>query len=386
MRVLLNGVNAVSAGGRTVVSNMVAFIAKAGRDIHFDLVLPVGHGYDHICSDENLNVHFMDCSGWRPLRRFYDLHFHVRKWCRQFQSDICFTLGDIGPVRLPVPHIVLLQQAMVVYRDTAFEQLWTMSERLKFRYTRRHFGKMADSCAAITVQSPVMAKRLHDTYHIPLNKIWVIPSTVPHCLPSEKVSIMPESRMMVANKPYRFLFLAAGYEHKNHIILPSLIRELRNRGLHDQVQIFVTIDPDASSYEHKLLSSLSSYTDCITNLGRVGRSQVAGCYAAASALFMPTLVESFGLIYLEAMSHGCHILTSDRDFSRWVCGDMAYYFDPLDPISIANVLEKFIKEGKNKDKEYTKLASRRLKEFPLSWEIVARQYVNMLCQIYSAQA
>ena len=81
MRVLLNGVNAVSAGGRTVVSNMVAFIAKAGRDIHFDLVLPVGHGYDHICSDENLNVHFMDCSGWRPLRRFYDLHFHVRKWC-----------------------------------------------------------------------------------------------------------------------------------------------------------------------------------------------------------------------------------------------------------------------------------------------------------------
>jgi glycosyltransferase involved in cell wall biosynthesis len=385
MRVLLNGINAFSKGGRAVVSNVATLIAEAGKDIHFDLVLPAGHGYEHVHSEGNLNVHLINCSGSRTLQRFLDIHFYIAKWCRQFQSDICFTLGDVGPARLPVPHVVLLQQAMIVYRDLAFERLWTMSERLKFRYTRRHFGKMAANCAAITVQSPVMAKRLNDTYHnIPLDNIWVIPSTVPRCLPSEKVSVMPESHMMSVNKPYRLLFLAAGYEHKNHIILPSLVLELRNRGLSDQVQIFVTLDPDVSPYEHKLLSSLSSYTDCITNLGRVGRSQVAGCYAAASALFIPTLVESFGLIYLEAMSHGCPILTSDRDFAKWICGDTACYFDPLDPISIVNTLEKFVKEGK--DKEYKRIASQRLKEFPSSWKIVARQYVDMLRQIHSAQA
>ena len=91
MRVLLNGVNVLSAGARGVVSNMVTYIAKAGRDIHFDLVLPEGHGYDHIHSEENLTVHYMNCSGSRTLRRFMDIYFNIAKWCRQFQSDICFT-------------------------------------------------------------------------------------------------------------------------------------------------------------------------------------------------------------------------------------------------------------------------------------------------------
>ena len=51
MRVLLNGINVVSAGGRAVVSNMVVFIARAGRDMSFDLVLPAGHGYDYVHSE-----------------------------------------------------------------------------------------------------------------------------------------------------------------------------------------------------------------------------------------------------------------------------------------------------------------------------------------------
>ena len=63
---------------------------------------------------------------------------------------------------------------------------------------------------------------------------------------------------------------------------------------------------------------------------------------SSSALFLPTLVESFGLIYLEAMKYGCPIITSDRDFSRWICGDLAMYFDPMDAISIANTIENFI--------------------------------------------
>ena len=313
-----------------------------------------------------------------------DINFNISKWQREFKSDMCFTLGDIGPVSLDVPHIVLLQQAMIVYRDLAFERLWTISERLKFLYTRWHFGKMAASCSAITVQSPVMAKHLHHTYQVPLDNIWIIPSVVPQLLQSDNTPILPEPRMIAVNKPYRLLFLAAGYEHKNHIILPALVQELRSRGLNDQVQIFITIDPDASSYEYDLLSCLSPYTDCVTNLGRVEPNQVPACYVAASALFMPTLVESFGLIYLEAMSHGCPILTSDRDFSRWICGDIAYYFDPLDPVFIADTLEKFIKEGQ--DKEYKRISSQKLKDFPSSWKTVARQYVDMLRQIYSAHA
>ena len=376
MRVLLNGINAISAGGRAVISNVVTCIADVAPDVTFDLVLPAGQGYDHWRSARNLNVHLMRRPANRILGRLADIYLNIARWCREFQPDICFTLGDVGPVRLRIPHVVLLQQALIVYRDESFERLWTPSERWKFRYTRWHFGRMAPYCAAITVQSPVMAERVHQMYHVSMDKLWVVSSALPAHLPTISDSIQPNARMMAVNKPYRLLFLAAGYEHKNHVILPALVQELHRRRLAEVIQIFVTLDPATRRYERDLLARLAPYADCVTNLGRLAPDQVPGAYAAASALFMPTLVESFGLIYLEALAHGCPILTSDRDFARWMCSNLALYFDPTDPVSIADTVERFINEGA--PAQYTERATQRLADFPASWEPVARQYVEIL--------
>ena len=51
-------------------------------------------------------------------------------------------------------------------------------------------------------------------------------------------------------------------------------------------------------------------------------------------MILPTLLESFSATYIEAMFHGKTILTSDLDFARDVCGEAAFYFDPLNPQSI----------------------------------------------------
>ncbi len=378
MRVLLNGINALSAGGRAVVSNVVTCMADLAPDITFDLVLPAGQGYEHWRSAGNLNVHLVRCPANRVLARLVDVYVRVAQWCRQFRSDVCFTLGDVGPVRLDIPHVVLLQQAMIVYRDGTFERLWTSSERWKFWYTRRHFGRMAPHCVAITVQTPVMAERLCRIYRVPEDRVWVISSALPAHLPGHQAPASPNAQMMAVDKPCRLLFLAAGYEHKNHVILPALVQELRRRGLADVVQVFVTLDPSVRRYERDLLARLKPYTDCVTNLGRLSPEQVPGAYAAAGALFMPTLAESFGLIYLEAMAHGCPILTSDRDFACWMCGDLALYFEPTDPVSVADAVGQFVHAGA--PPEYGERAARRLAQFPASWEPVARRYIEMLRQ------
>ena len=376
MRVLLNGINAISAGGRAVVSNVVGCMANVAPDITFDLVLPAGRGWDHWQSARNLNVHLMRRPANRILGRLADIYLNTARWCREFQSDVCFTLGDVGPVKLAIPHVVLLQQALIAYRDESFERLWTPGERWKYRYARWHFGQMAPYCAAITVQTPVMAKQMRQTYGILADKLWVVPSALPAHLRTISGSIQPHTQMMAVDKPYRLLFLAEGHEHKNHTILPALVQELRRRGLADVVQIVVTLDPTRRRYERDLLARLAPYADCVTNLGRLAPDQVPGAYAAASALFMPTLVESFGLIYLEALAHGCPILTSDRDFARWMCSNLALYFDPTDPVSIADTVERFINEGA--PAQYTERATQRLADFPASWEPVARQYVEIL--------
>ena len=86
--------------------------------------------------------------------------------------------------------------------------------------------------------------------------------------------------------------------------------------------------------------------DIIINLGQVPINQMSGIYNRIDALLMPTLLESFSIVYLEAMYHRVPILTSNMWFARSICGNAAQYFDPLDENDIYNSIEKVLTNNK----------------------------------------
>jgi glycosyltransferase involved in cell wall biosynthesis len=374
MRVLLNGINAISAGGKSVIKNITKNIVRISPDINFDLVLPQGEGFDHWTSRKNMEIHLKRNIGNRTIGRLIDLHFNISYWCRKYKSDICFTLGDIGPIKLGIPHIVLLQQAIILYNDPNYERYWSFGEKIKFKYTRWHFAKMAPNCNIISVQSPNMAEKLEKMYNVQKNKIIVITSTLPGEY-NDIITSKPHNGMKNIDKPCRLLFLSAGYPHKNYAILPEVAIEINKRGLSNKIHIFLTLD-ESKKYTKKVLKTIAPYYDIITNLGQIKTDDVPSAYKAANGLFIPSLVESFGLIYLEAMRYNCPIITSDRDFSKWICGDLAMYFDPLDATSIVNTIEKFIDETPILN--YNKRALKKLSWFPNSWEDVAMEYLKII--------
>ena len=63
-------------------------------------------------------------------------------------------------------------------------------------------------------------------------------------------------------------------------------------------------------------------------------------YAGVDAVVLPSLLESFSGVYVEAMALGVPIITSDRDFAHVVCGDAAIYVDPTDPGAIAQAIAR----------------------------------------------
>ena len=377
MKILLNAINVIGTGAQVVVRNILSTMPVMSPEDSFVAILPDGFGYETLATQDNLQTHYIPRSRYHILSRLEDLYVNIPNWCRKFDVDACFTLGDIGPAKLPVPQVVLLHQPWIVYREPQIEAQWPYPERWKLWYSRWQFRQMMRHCAAVFVQTPVMASRMRQLYGVAPKKVHVILQTVPeHVQVMASKKVKPNNHMIEVDKPCRLLFLAAGYEHKNHSILPALVQKLRQRGLADLVHIFVTLDPAARKYEHHLLDSLASHSDCVTNLGRLKMNQVPGAYAAAHALFMPTLVESFGLIYLEAMVNGCPILTSDRDFARWMCQDLALYFDPLDPVSIVDTLECFL--GNGSPSSYKTRTAERLSGFPDSWDSVAQQYLDVI--------
>ena len=82
MRVLLNGINALSAGGASVVGNVVKNISIIAPDIFFDVILPENKGFEDIRQRKNMCVHFIPRNNNHILNRFLDIYINIAKWCK----------------------------------------------------------------------------------------------------------------------------------------------------------------------------------------------------------------------------------------------------------------------------------------------------------------
>ncbi len=73
-------------------------------------------------------------------------------------------------------------------------------------------------------------------------------------------------------------------------------------------------------------------------LGYVSDAELSALYTAATGFVFPSWYEGFGLPVLEAMTHGCPVISSDRTSLREVGGTAALYVDPAEPGTIVEAL------------------------------------------------
>jgi glycosyltransferase involved in cell wall biosynthesis len=283
------------------------------------------------------------------------------------------TLGDIGPVKLRCPHVTFVHIGHLAYPKeyVAGHDAWGP---LKRRYLEWHFRRGIRHNGLYVVQTPLMAEGLASRHGIDRGRISCIgqPPPLDRAAVSREQQRLPEIER--SGKRIRLLFPASYLPHKNHAILPRVIDELRHRGLAGDIGFFVTIDEVDSAVAMKL--RWPENRDVLFNLGRISEVQMGAAYRSSTALFLPTLLESYGLTYLEALAFGKPILTSDREFARWMCGDLAIYFDPLDPISIADAITQLVESGV--DPTFAQRAQRRIAEFPSDWDTVARAFADVV--------
>jgi glycosyltransferase involved in cell wall biosynthesis len=106
-------------------------------------------------------------------------------------------------------------------------------------------------------------------------------------------------------------------------------------------------------------------------------------YRNAVCLLFPTFYEGFGLPVVEAMAHGCPVVTSDIPVMREVCGDAALYCNPNEPSDIADKV-RMLAENSDMREELRRRGLHRAAQF--SWERCARETFEVLHRVINERA
>jgi len=374
MHVLIDASNTTAAGPRTLVSDLLPSLIRGMDGWMATVLLPDEQIFRDLPIGSRTSTIFLRTAPaklndlYRLKRLYWDISLIVQKT----SPDVVLTLGDLGALRLNCPQIIFLHNAHFVYPSREIEGFtWPLIKRI---YMVQHFKWILRSAKRVIVQTPIMAKRLSERYSFAPEQIVQIAQAIPKHVAAGLGSQTGFAPIQDCHKEVRLLFLSAYYSHKNHAILPLVGKELHRRGMSSEVHIFTTLGGEGSGLR-SLQREIELYSDVITNLGNLPSSQVGNALHSSSALFLPSVIESYGNIYLEAMACGVPILTSDRDFARWMCGDLAFYFDPFDAVSIVDSISSFRNSVRL---DYRQKAMERLASYPKNWDEVANSFIEVL--------
>jgi glycosyltransferase involved in cell wall biosynthesis len=114
-------------------------------------------------------------------------------------------------------------------------------------------------------------------------------------------------------------------------------------------------------------------------LENVPEERMAGLFASAEILFMPSLSEGFGVPVLQAFAHGTCAVISDRGSLPEVGGDAAAYVDPLDAEGMASSLTGLMK-NESLRRTLVEKGKRRLEKYS------AREHLGKLVGLYREMA
>lgn len=103
-------------------------------------------------------------------------------------------------------------------------------------------------------------------------------------------------------KTCKFLFVGQGVQRKG---LHHLIDAWQESDLADAQLTLVCYRIDPGIRDRIKSSS-------ITLLGRQSKAELDALYQCSDVFVMPSLIEGFGLVYLEALSRGCHVIGTEN--------------------------------------------------------------------------
>lgn len=167
----------------------------------------------------------------------------------------------------------------------------------------------------------------------------------------------------LSDKKVKLVYAGRIEKNKNIPTTQKAMAILREKGY----DVTLTVIGRAADPKEAALVESDPYTTCIPHRPK---EELIESYKASDIFVMPSFMESFGLVYAEAMSQGLPVLYSrgqgfDKQFPD---GTVGFPVDPNAPSSVAQAIEQVLKR-------YSEIANHALQNVNrFNWDTICQKY------------
>ena len=366
-KILINGLNAKSGGGKSILNNYLKILKKASDENKYYVLTPYKNDY---LQYQSINIDIIDIPSFYKKQFLlpFTYIFVLKNIVKSLNIDSIFNLADI-PIATKTYQVFLFDWPYAVYPKSAIWNLMSNKDFFTRKFKLYLFNYLLKYVDSFIAQTEVIEKRLINFYNC--SPISVIPNAITLESFSHKASFdfkLPSGK--------KILYLSYYYPHKNFEIFLKLGTLIKQRNL--DFKIIITIDRSQNKRAIKFLNKLdeNGLNDIVVNIGPIDTKYISSLYSQVDGLLMPTLLETYGLPYIEAFHNNKPVFTSDIDFSHAVCGDAAKYFNPFDELDILEKLEISFSD-ENEIKKMQTQGQVQLMNI-MSWIDVFKKYQNLI--------
>lgn len=206
-----------------------------------------------------------------------------------------------------------------------------------------------------------------NNYPFTKNKI-----TTTYCASEPSISKKP-SKPNDISKPFIF-HVGSPFPHKNINRLVDAFVRLKDQ----DPKLQLVLSGKKELYFEQLIKKIKKLPSKIQKdihiTGFVSDSELRWLYENAECYVLPSLSEGFGLPGLEAMVHGCPVVSSNATCLPEIYDKAAHYFDPTSVDDMQNKIQEVL-DNKNLRNKLIKNGYSQLKKY--SWKRMAQQTLTV---------
>lgn len=327
--ILVNASNVRSPGAVSLAISLLRAFDQSDRDFKYVvLVSPESKLKESI--EQLTRVEYFEI-GRIPkinsLNRIWTEYRSVPSYSSRTKPDALLVLGNLAPAWTGIPTTVLLQHPLIA--ETSLPAAPPAMGRISLAINRFLFRRTAKHASAIIVQTQHMLRAITANYEIPSGKVHIVPNNVSKDLLTDAPGDIVKRHLgpKLQSVP-RLIYPAAPYPYKNFELILKLCHDMK--GANPRRARFVLTLDESSNPGKSLMKRVRSegLEAVVENVGILNQKELSREYAKSSALFFPSLAESFGNPLLEAAAFGLPVMAADLDYAHDVMGDAAIYFDP----------------------------------------------------------